>query len=69
MIELTSILIFIINDKFYIVEDNFVITEESHYVYQFIIRFLIYAMLSTRPNIVFVVSMISRYDSNFNDFH
>ena len=33
IIESTSILIFIINNKFYVVEDDFVIIKKSHYVY------------------------------------
>ena len=33
MIKLMIVLIFIINDKFYIVENNFVIIKKSYYVY------------------------------------
>ena len=63
------ILIFIINDKFYIVENDFVIIEESRHVYQFVIDFFIYAMLNMRSNIVFAILMIFRYDSNFDIFY
>ena len=69
IIESTIILIFIINDKFYIVEDNFVIIKESHHVYQSVVDFLIYIILNTRLNIVFAILIISRYDSNFDISH
>ena len=58
MIESTIILTFIINDKFYIVENDFVIIEKFRYVYQFVIDFLIYAILNTRLNIVFAILII-----------
>ena len=69
MIELMIILIFIMNNKFYIVENNFVIIKEFRYVYQFVINFFIYAMLNTRSNIVFAILIIFRYDSNSNISH
>ena len=59
MIESTIILIFIINNKFYIVENNFVIIEKSHHAYQFIIDFFIYTILSIRSNIAFAILIIS----------
>ena len=69
IVESTIILILIINNKFYVIENDFVIIEEFRYVYQFIINFLIYAMLNTRPNIAFAILMIFRYDSNFDIFY
>ena len=69
IIKSTIISTFIINDKFYIVENNFVIIKESRHIYQFVIDFFIYAILSTRSNIVFVILMIFRYNSNFDIFY
>ena len=58
IIESAIISTLIINDKFYIVENDFVIIKIFYHVYQFIINFLIYAMLNTRSNIVFAILMI-----------
>ena len=69
MIEFAIISILIINDKFYIVEDDFVIIKESRHIYQFVVDFFIYAILNTRSNIAFAISIISRYDLNFNAFY
>ena len=69
IIESAIISTFIINDKFYVVENDFVIIKESHHVYQFVVNSLMYAMLSTRPNIAFAISMIFRYDLNFDVSH
>ena len=69
MIELIVILIFIINDKFYVVENDFVIIEKFRLVYQFVIDFFIYTMLNTRSNIVSAIFMIFRYDLNFDIFY
>ena len=69
MIKLVVILIFIINDKFYVVEDDFIIIEKFRHVYQFVINFLMYIMLNTRSNIVFTILMIFQYNFNFNVFH
>ena len=69
IIKSIVISILIINDKFYIIKNDFVIIEEFRHVYQFIVDFLIYTMLNTRSNIAFAISMIFRYDSNFDIFY
>ena len=66
IIELMITLTLIINNKFYIIENNFIIIKKSHHAYQFIINFLIYIILSTRPNIAFAILIIFQYDSNLN---
>ena len=59
MIKLIVIIsIFIIKNKFYIIKNNFVIIKESYYVYQFIVNFLIYTILSTRSSIAFAILII-----------
>ena len=57
------------SDKFHAADDDFVATDDSRYSYQSAIGSLMYAMLGTRPDIAFAVSVVSRYASNPDESH
>ena len=70
MWESKSQFIFIkINVHFIFVEDDYTAFKDLLKIYQSIIKFLIYAMLDIRSDIVFAVLMISRYTINFINVH
>ncbi len=50
-------------------DEDFQATEESRTAYQSAVGSLMYAMLGTRPDIAFAVSVVSRYSSNPNESH
>ena len=51
------------------VAENFKVIDKFRFRYQFVIDFLIYAILKTRLNIVYAIFIIFRYVFNFNNFH
>ena len=53
-------------EKYQIVEEDFQAIEASRIVYQLVINSLIYAMLDIRLDIVYTISIISRYKFNLN---
>ena len=56
-------------EKYQAAEEDFVATEASRTAYQSAVGSLMYAMLGTRPDIAFAVSVVSRYASNPNESH
>ena len=56
-----------INVRFIFIENDYTAFKNLLKIYQFVIKFLIYAMLDIRSNIVFVISMIFYYAINFID--
>ena len=56
-------------DNFNAAEDDFTATAESRLAYQSAVGSLMYAMLGTRPDIAFAVSVVSRYASNPDESH
>ena len=59
----------ITSDKFHAAEDDFMATDTSRLNYQSAVGSLMYAMLGTRPDIAFAVSVVSRYASNPDEAH
>ena len=57
------------NNALKVVDSDHVITAEQRHVYQFVVDFLMYAMLKTRSDLVYAVSVISRYVSNLTGTH
>ena len=55
--------------RFIFVENDYIVFKNLFKIYQSVIRFLIYAMLDIKSNIVFVILMISRYAINFIDIY
>ena len=64
-----SITIFMNNHVLKVVDFDHVVIVEQHYVYQFIVNFLIYVMLKTRFDLDYAVFVISKYVFNFIDTH
>ena len=58
-----------INARFLFIKDDYIVFKNLFKIYQFVIKFLIYAMLDIKLNIVFVILMIFRYIINFSDVH
>ena len=56
-----------INARSMFVEDDYIVFKDLFKTYQSTVKSFIYAMLDIRPDIVFVVLMISRYIINFID--
>ncbi len=56
-------------EKFQVAEEDFQATEASRTSYQSAVGSLMYAMLGTRPDIAYAVSVVSRYGSNPNEAH
>ena len=56
-------------EKFQAAEEDFQATETSRTSYQSAVGSLMYAMLGTRPDIAYAVSVVSRYGSNPNEAH
>lgn len=56
-------------DKFHAAQEDHVATEASRLAYQSAVGSLMYAMLGTRPDIAFAVSVVSRYASNPDESH
>jgi hypothetical protein len=50
-------------------DDHWFAKPENRLLYQVAVGMLIYVMLSTRPDIVYTVSVVSRFSSNPNDHH
>ena len=57
------------NTKLTVVEADYVCSANEKHRYQSAVGFFMYAMLETRPNIAYAVSVISRYASNSNESH
>ena len=57
------------NNVFEIVDFDHIIIVEQHYVYQFAVDFLIYVMLKTRFDFVYVIFVINKYIFNFINIH
>ena len=57
------------NNVFKVVDFDHVVIIKQRYVYQFIVDFLMYVMLKTRSDLVYVVFVISRYVFNLIDIH
>ena len=49
------------------IEKNYIAFKNLFKIYQFVIKFLIYAMLDIKSDIVFVILIIFRYAINFID--
>ena len=56
-------------EKYQAAEEDFQATEASRTAYQSAVGSLIYAMLGTRSDIAFAISVISRYGFNSNESH
>ena len=56
-------------EKYQAAEEDFQATEASRTAYQSAIGSLMYAMLGTRPDIAYAVSVVSRYGLNPNESH
>ena len=56
-------------EKYQASEEDFQATEASRTAYQSAVGSLMYAMLGTRPDIAYAVSVVSRYGSNPNESH
>lgn len=56
-------------EKYQAAEEDFQATEASRTAYQSAVGSLMYAMLGTRPDIAYAVSVVSRYGSNPNESH
>ena len=56
-------------EKYQAAEEDFQATEASRTAYQSAVGSLMYAMLGTRPDIAYAVSVVSRYGSNLNKSH
>ena len=56
-------------EKYQAAEEDFQATEASRTAYQSTVGSLMYAMLDTRPDIAYAVSIMSRYGSNPNKAH
>ena len=55
--------------KYSVAKEDFQATKASRTAYQSAVGSLIYAMLGTRPDIAYAVSVVSRYSSNLNESH
>ena len=55
--------------KYSAAKEDFQATEASRTAYQSAVGSLMYAILGTRPNIAYAVSVVSRYGSNPNESH
>ena len=55
--------------KLHAADEDYIATDEFRKQYQSAIGSLMYAMLGTRPDIAFAVSVVSRYGSNPTDAH
>ena len=63
------ITIFMNNNILKVVNSDHVVIVEQRHAYQFIINSLMYVMLKTRFNLVYVVFVINKYVFNFIDIH
>ena len=57
------------NNVLKVVDFDHVIIVKQRHVYQFVVDFLMYVMLETRFDFVYVVFVINRYVFNFIDIH
>ena len=64
-----SIVIFMNNNVLKVVDFNHIVIVKQRHVYQFAIDFLIYVILKTRFDFVYVVFMINKYVFNFINIH
>ena len=56
-------------EKYQASDEDFQATDDSRTAYQSAVGSLMYAMLGTRPDIAYAVSVVSRYGSNLNEAH
>ena len=54
--------------EFNISYDSYALDKDQHY-YQSLIGSLLYAMLSTRPDIAFAITRLSKFNANPSDAH
>ena len=57
------------NKKYIPTEDDYQASDRLRTTYQSAVGSLMYAMLGTRPDIVFTVLVVSRYGLNLTDTH
>ena len=55
--------------RFMFIKENYIAFKNLFKIYQFVLRFLIYAMLEIKSDIVFIILIIFRYAINFIDAH
>ena len=58
-----------ISARLMFIEENYIAFKNLFKIYQFVIKFLIYAMLDIKSDIVFIILMISHYAINFINVH